>query len=98
MHENHEKSINVLDGLYVYWEEILKPSNWLSHIKANPIVSLSKLYLSTDYISDIHKILNYFELPCREILMIISKSTTRNNDTDSNCNLDKSMRWMLQTN
>lgn len=66
-HNILQKAITILDGLYTYWEEILGPMNWPTHVTQNPILFLIKLYFHTDFTPEIEKITQYFELDVHSI-------------------------------
>jgi hypothetical protein len=75
-----KKAINILDGLYSYWEYIIGPANWPNNIEKNILLLILKIYFETDYISNNTDIIEYFELSPNEILLLASKTTTKNHD------------------
>jgi hypothetical protein len=75
-----KKAISILDGLYSYWDHILGPANWPNKIEKNILLLLLKIYFETDYIPDNTDIIDYFELPPNEILLLSAKIITENHD------------------
>jgi len=75
-----QKAISILGGIYRYWENIIGPANWTHDIEKNILLVILKIYFETDYIPNISDIIEYFELPPNEILLICSKIITKNTD------------------
>jgi hypothetical protein len=80
------KALNILEGIYTYWENIMEPINWPQNIQEYPILLLTKLYFNTDVNSDVNNIIDYLELSPPDILLIIAKIITRNKDNNFNTN------------
>ena len=83
-HSIMQRALIILDGLYTYWDNILEPLNWPSHIKDNPLLFLLKIYFNKDINPDIDNIINYLELKTSEILLITSKIITKNTNNAYN--------------
>lgn len=83
-HSIMQRALIILDALYTYWDDILEPLNWPSHIKDNPLLFLLKIYFNKDINPDIDNIVNYLELQTSEILLITSKIITKNTNNTYN--------------
>jgi hypothetical protein len=75
-----QKAISILGGIYLYWENIIGPASWSHYIEKNILLLILKIYFETDYIPNITVVIEYFELPPNEILLICSKIITKNPD------------------
>jgi hypothetical protein len=80
------KALNILEGIYTYWENIMEPINWPQNIQEYPILFLTKLYFNTDINSDVNNVIDYLELSPSDILLIIAKIITRNKNNNFNTN------------
>jgi hypothetical protein len=79
-----KKAISILDGLYLYWEQIIGPAKWPNNIEKNILLLILKIYFETDYISVDTDIIEYFELSPNEILLLAAKIITKNHDDTRN--------------
>jgi hypothetical protein len=79
-----KKAISILDGLYLYWEQIIGPAKWPNNIEKNILLLILKIYFETDYISVDTDIIEYFELSPKEILLLAAKIITKNHDDTRN--------------
>jgi len=79
-----EKLTDILLGLYSYWEDILHPIHWPNTIHNKIPLLLIKIYFDSDYITDLDKIINFFELSAKEILCISTQLITKNPNHDLN--------------
>jgi hypothetical protein len=79
-----KKAISILDGIYCYWEDIIGPADWPIKIEKNILLLLLKIYFETDYISEITEIIDFFELPPNEIILLSSKIITNDHDNIHN--------------
>ena len=79
-----KKAISILDGLYLYWEQIIGPAKWPNNIEKNILLLILKIYFETDYISVDTDIIEYFELSPKEILLLDAKIITKNHDDTRN--------------
>jgi hypothetical protein len=86
-----KQALCMLDGLHTYWSEILGQINWPQPIKDNLLLYLCKIYFDTNYIANIDDIIEYLELPISDILLIITKILTKNNNDDFNNNIIDSL-------
>jgi hypothetical protein len=75
-----EKLTGILLGLYTYWEDILYPINWPNRIHNKIPLLLVRIYFDSDYILGLDKIINFFELPTKEVLLISAKFITKNHN------------------
>ncbi len=81
----------MLDVLHTYWSEIVGQKNWPQPIKDNLSLYLCKIYFDTNYIANINDVIEFLELPTSDILLIIAKILTKNNNDDFNNNLIDSL-------
>ncbi len=83
-HKVMSKAIDILLGIHAYWEDILYPIQWPNSLHNKIPLLIIKIYFDSDYIQDLEKILNFFELPTKEILLLTTKLITNIKDESKN--------------
>jgi len=86
-HNTLKTAIIILDGLNTYWENVLPPIRWPNHIINNILLLLIKIYFTTDLFPDANEVIDHFELPADDIILLASKIISKNNDDDHNIKL-----------
>jgi hypothetical protein len=86
-----KQALSMLDGLHTYWSDIVGQNNWPQPIKDNLSLYLCKIYFDTNYIANINDVIEFLELPISDVLLIIAKILTKNNNDDFNNNIIDSL-------
>jgi hypothetical protein len=86
-----QRAIHILDGICSYWTQKLTPITWPNHIQKHLLVLLIKIYFTSDFLSELDPIIQYFELPVQVIILIASKIITNNPREDYNMNIIDAM-------
>ncbi len=86
-HNTLKTAIIILDGLNTYWENVLPPIRWPNHIINNILLLLIKIYFTTDLFPDANEVVDHFELPADDVILLASKTISKNNDDDHNIKL-----------
>jgi len=76
------KAITILEGLTSYYLDLLNPTQWTSLCPNHIPLLLMKIYFSGNFIPDITKIIEYFEIPQTDILKLTSKIITKQSRDD----------------
>jgi hypothetical protein len=74
------KALNILDGLPTHHLDIINPTLWPAMPNDFIPLLLIKIYFETNLIPDSQNIIEYFEIAKKNILLIASKITTKNNN------------------
>jgi hypothetical protein len=90
-HNILSKAIEILDGLILYWENILSPIQWPPAIQNNILILLFKIYFTTKYVTDSEAIIKYLDLPTETILLTATSLITKQKDTNHNIQLLESI-------
>jgi hypothetical protein len=78
-----KKALSILEGLCSFWTDMLDPISWPNITNNSQLLMLlNKIFFTTNFYSEIKRIIQYFELPQEEILKITSKIINNNNDNN----------------
>jgi hypothetical protein len=67
------KAITTLEGLTSYYLDLLNPTQWASLCPNHIPLLLMKIYFNRNFIPDMPKTIDYFEIPQLDILKLTSK-------------------------
>jgi hypothetical protein len=74
-----QKALNILKGIMSYYSDIINPTSWNSIPHLLIPLLLIKIYFDMSMIPEVQNIIQYFNIPKEEILIIASKIITGHN-------------------